>query len=160
VPGHAELAMGAIASGGIRILNDGIIAALGIPSAAIAVAAVREEEELERRESAYRRAGTEAAAVQGKTVILIDDGLATGASMRAAIAAVRARHPSKVVVAVPTAAPDTAALVEEEVDELVCLLKPASFSAVGMWYVDFEQTTDEEVTALLLQAADFGGYNL
>jgi predicted phosphoribosyltransferase len=151
VPGHAELAMGAIASGGVRVLNEGVLLSLRIPARVIDQVAAEEEQELERREKAYR--GNRAAyEIQGRTLILIDDGLATGASMRAAVVALRKREPRRIVVAVPTAAPDTCAAFENEVDEIICATTPEPFVAVGMWYGDFSQTTDEEVRELLEQS--------
>jgi len=152
LPGHEELAIGAIASGGIRVLNHDIVQALKIPQTMIDTVTRQELQELERRERAYRgdRPPPE---VRGRTVILIDDGLATGASMRAAVAALRAQNPARIVVAVPTAAPETCAAFESEVDEIVCAMTPEPFYGVGRWYEDFSQTTDEEVRALLEEAA-------
>lgn len=153
VPGHEELAMGAIASGGIRILSDGIVAALGIPERTIATVAANEEIELTRREQAYRE-GRAPADVRGRTVILVDDGLATGSTMRAAAAALRAQHPERVVIAVPVAPRDTCESLQREADVVVCALAPEPFYAVGNWYEDFSQTTDEEVRELLRRAAE------
>ena len=152
LPGHEELAIGAIASGGIRVLNHDIVQALKIPQTMIDTITRQELQELERRERAYRgdRPPPE---VRGRTVILIDDGLATGASMRAAVAALRAQNSARIVVAVPTAAPETCAAFESEVDEIVCAMTPEPFYGVGRWYEDFSQTTDEEVRALLEEAA-------
>ncbi len=150
VPGHEELAMGAIASGGVRILSEDIIEALGISDREIAAVAAAEEEELKRRERAYR-GDRPAPAVAGRTVILVDDGLATGSTMRAAAAAVRAQEPRRVVVAVPVAPEETCAELRAEVDEVVCVLTPARFHAVGEWYDDFTPTTDAEVRDLLGQ---------
>jgi putative phosphoribosyl transferase len=151
LPGHEELAIGAIASGGVRVLNDDIVQALKIPQTMIETVTRRELQELERRERAYRgeRPGPE---VQGRTVILIDDGLATGASMRAAVAALRLQNPARIVVAVPTAALETCKAFRPEVDEMVCAMTPEPFYGVGRWYEDFSQTTDEEVRALLEEA--------
>jgi putative phosphoribosyl transferase len=148
VPGHEELAMGAIASGGIRILSDDVVTALGIPERVIASIAANEEEELERRERSYRddRPPPE---VKGRTVILVDDGLATGSTMRAAAAALRAQHPERLVVAVPVAPPETCASLRNEVDDVVCARAPEPFFAVGNWYDDFSQINDEEVRQLL-----------
>lgn len=144
VPGQSELAMGAIASGGIRVLNPDIIAALGIAERAIEAVADVETRELERRERAYR--GDRARpAVAGKCVILVDDGVATGATMRAAISALRGQHPAGIVVAVPVAPPDTVAALRREADEVVCLATPEPFLAIGRWYLEFPQLTDEEV---------------
>jgi len=152
VPGHAELAMGAIATGGVMVRNQSVIDALRISERDIDAVAAREGEELERREGAYRD-GRPAPDVAGKTVILVDDGLATGASMKAAVRAVRALKPAAVVVAVPTAAPPSVAEMRAEADEVVCPLMPESFMAVGQWYHDFSPTTDEEVRQLLADAA-------
>ena len=133
VPGHEELAMGAIASGGVKVLNRDVIRMLHISESDIEAAAAREALELERREREYRgdRPPLE---VQGRTIILIDDGIATGATMRAAIAALRRRGAGKIVVAVPVAAPATCVEMESDVDEMVCLATPAAFEAVGEWY--------------------------
>lgn len=153
VPGHEELAMGAIATGGVRVLNDRIIEALYIPESIIDTAALREQHELERREHAYR-GGKPPLDVGGKTVILVDDGLATGATMAAAVTGVRALGSKQVVVAVPTAAPETCQAFEQLVDVTICVETPNPFYGVGMWYVDFSQTTDEEVRELLAGAAN------
>ncbi|OFW01606.1 MAG: phosphoribosyl transferase [Acidobacteria bacterium RIFCSPLOWO2_02_FULL_68_18] len=147
-PGHQELAMGAIASGGVRVLNDDVVRWYGITPDRIDAVAREEERELERRETAYRE-GREPAPVEGRTVILIDDGLATGSTMRAAVQAVRRRKPARVVVAVPVGAPQTCDELSAEADEVVCTRTPERFTAVGQWYVDFEQTTDEDVRRLL-----------
>jgi putative phosphoribosyl transferase len=152
LPGHEELAIGAIASGGIRVLNHDIVQGLKIPQTMIDTVTRQELQELERRERAYR-GDRPPPDIRGRTVILIDDGLATGASMRAAIAALRAQNPARIVVAVPTAAPETCAAFESEVDEVICAMTPEPFYGVGRWYEDFSQTTDEEVRALLEQAA-------
>jgi putative phosphoribosyl transferase len=148
VPGHEELAMGAIASGGIRILCDDVVRAFGIPEYLVATIATNEEEELERGERAYRdqRPPPE---VKGRTVILVDDGLATGATMRAAAAALRTRYPERLVVAVPVAPPETCTVLQSEVDDVVCARAPEPFFAVGNWYDDFSQISDEEVRRLL-----------
>jgi len=152
VPGHEELAMGAIASGGVRVLNRSVVDSLSIPDHVIAAVAVQEQRELERREHAYRgnRPDPE---VRGRTVLLVDDGLATGATMRAAAAAIRAQKPRRLVVAVPVAARETCDEFRDEVDEVVCAITPEPFYAVGVWYRDFSQTTDEEVHELLERAA-------
>jgi len=152
LPGHEELAIGAIASGGIRVLNHDIVQGLKIPQTMIDTVTRQELQELERREGAYR-GNRPPPDVRGRTVILIDDGLATGASMRAAVAALRAQNPARIVVAVPTAAPETCATFESEVDEVICAMTPEPFYGVGRWYEDFSQTTDEEVRALLEEAA-------
>ena len=149
-PGNEELAMGAIASGGIRVLNQSVVGMLGVPADMIDEVAERERHELERRERVYRK-HRPAFDVRGRTVILIDDGVATGSTMRAAIKALR-QTAGRVVVAVPTAAPDTAAELRPEVDEFVALITPPGFYAVGQWYEDFGQTTDAEVTELLERA--------
>jgi putative phosphoribosyl transferase len=151
VPGHEELAMGAIASGGVRVLNEGVVGALDIPSRLIDKIAEREQEELERREQAYR-GGKPQLNNSGKTVILVDDGLATGSSMRAAVEGLRAQGPEKIIVAVPTASPETCEAFENDVDEIVCAETPSPFYGVGLWYTDFSQTSDEEVRALLQEA--------
>lgn len=150
-PGHKEMAMGAIASGGVRVLNDDLIRGLCIPPAAIDAIAQKEALELQRRDLAYR-GKRPAPAVAGQRVILVDDGLATGASMRAAIAAVRQQSPAQIVVAVPVAPVETLAMLRPLVDQLICLLTPAPFFSVGQWYRDFSQTTDEEVKTLLSKA--------
>jgi predicted phosphoribosyltransferase len=152
LPGHEELAIGAIASGGVRVLNEEIVQALRISDEMIDAIAQRELEEMERRERAYR-GDDPAPDVRDRTVILIDDGLATGASMRAAVTALRAGHPARIVVAVPTAAPETREAFEHEVDEIVCAITPEPFEGVGKWYEDFSQTTDEEVREYLEQTA-------
>ncbi|HEU5041607.1 MAG TPA: phosphoribosyltransferase family protein [Gemmatimonadales bacterium] len=148
VPGHEELAMGAIASGGVRILSEDVIDALGISERDIAAVAAAEEDELERREQAYRGARTPPD-VAGKTVILVDDGLATGSTMRAAAAALLAQGPRRLVVAVPVAPAATCEALRSEVDEVVCEVVPEDFHSVGEWYRDFRQTSDEEVRRLL-----------
>jgi putative phosphoribosyl transferase len=151
VPGHEELAMGAIASGGVCMLNDDVVQALRIPRQVIEAVAARELRELERRERAYR-GDRPAPEVRGRTVILVDDGLATGSTMRAAVAALRRLGPSRIVVAVPTAAPATCEEFRHEADECVCDITPDPFYAVGLWYEDFSQTTDDEVRELLERA--------
>lgn len=148
VPGHEELAMGAIATGGAVVLNEDLLDQLQIGQAAIARVRAREQRELQRRERVYR--GNRALpALAGREVVLIDDGLATGATMRAAVAAVRQQRPRKIVVAVPVAPPETVAILEREADAVLCLLTPSPFYGVGYWYQDFAQTTDEEVCGLL-----------
>ena len=148
VPGHEELAMGAIASGGVRVLNERVVRPLGITDAVIKAVEAEERRELERRESAYR-GSRPPIDVHGQTVILVDDGLATGASMRAAVVALRRLEPARIVVAVPVGAPDTCAELEKEADEVVCVSEPEPFFGVGMWYRDFSPTTDDEVRELL-----------
>ena len=148
VPGYEELAMGAVATGGVRVLNDEIVRGLGISDHEIDAAAARELQELARRERLYR-GDRPPPDIAGRTVILVDDGLATGATMRAAIAAVRQRQPARIVVAVPTASPDTCEALKAEADDVVCAMTPEPFLAVGHWYEDFTQTTDDEVRELL-----------
>lgn len=148
VPGHEEVAMGAITSGGVRVINESIIDSFHIGSAEIERAMERETMELDRRERAYR-GGREPCEVKGKTVILIDDGIATGATISAAIRLLRLQKAGRVVVAVPVAAPDSAARIRGEADELFALFEPDPFVAVGRWYDDFEQTTDAMVNAAL-----------
>ncbi len=153
VPGHEELAMGAIASGGVRVLNEEVVESLRIPDDTIEMVAAEEGRELERRERAYR-GDRPAPDVRGKTVILVDDGLATGSSMRAAVAALRQRGPARIVVAVPVGARETCAEFHHLADETVCARTPDPFYAVGLWYADFSQTSDDEVRELLERAAD------
>lgn len=143
--------MGAIASGGVRVISNDVVAALGIPDRAIATIAAHEEHELERRNQLYR-GDRQPPDVRGKTVILVDDGLATGSTMRAAVAALKAQGPERLVVAVPVAAPETCEALSREVDEVVCARAPERFFAVGNWYVDFSQTSDAEVRGLLRRA--------
>ena len=152
VPYQPELAMGAIASGGVRVLNDDVIAAARITSPMLESATRIEQRELERRERAYRN-GRPAVPVKDKVAILIDDGLATGSTMRAAVEAVRRLQPSRVVVAVPLGAPETCHGLAQIADEVICVEMPVPFSAVGLWYEDFSQTSDDEVRALLEAAA-------
>lgn len=151
VPGHEELAMGAIASGGVRVINESILRSLGISEEVLARTAAVEENELGRRERLLR-GDRAAASVEGRMVVLVDDGLATGSSMRAAVAAVRARKPASVIAAVPVAAGATCDEIELEADRIVCLRKPEPFLAVGIWYEQFEQVSDEEVQELLGRA--------
>lgn len=148
VPGYEELAMGAVATGGVRVLNDRIVNGLGIPGYIIDAVAAQEQQELARRERLYR-GGRPPPDVRGRTVILVDDGLATGATMHAAVQALRQLQPARIVVAVPTASPDTCEELRAEVDEVICAITPEPFQAVGRWYEDFSQTTDEEVRELL-----------
>jgi putative phosphoribosyl transferase len=152
VPGFEELAMGAIASGGTRVINPQVVAHLRDPEAMIAVATQRENLELERREREYRD-GRPAPPLRGRLAILVDDGLATGATMRAAVHALRQQQVEKIVVAVPVGAPETCQQLAQEADELVCLMEPGDFQAVGHYYRDFSQTSDEEVRQLLTDAA-------
>lgn len=151
VPGQEELAMGAIASGGRRVLNEEVVQGLGIPPRVIEAVTAREQQELARRERRYRgnRPGFD---VRGRTVILVDDGLATGATMRAAIAALRQQQPARIVVAVPVAPPTVCQELGDAADEVACLLTPEVFLGVGQWYEDFSPTTDAEVHSLLERA--------
>jgi putative phosphoribosyl transferase len=148
VPGHEELAMGAIATGGVRLLNHDVVNALGIPMNVINAVAAREQQELERREQAYR-GDRGPIALTNKTVILVDDGLATGATMRAAVRAARQQQPARVIVAVPVGAVSTCADLVAEADDVVCVRMPDPFVAVGLWYRDFTPTSDHEVRSLL-----------
>ena len=143
--------MGAIASGGVRVLNDDVVQMLAIPEGVINKVAAREQQELERRERLYR-GDRPAYEVCGRTIILVDDGIATGATMRAAVAALRQQQPARIVIAVPAAASSTCEEFAAEVDELVCVIRPDGFFAVGFWYENFSQTTDEEVRDLLQRA--------
>ena|SRR5437867_1674317 len=148
VPRHEELAMGAIASGGVRVLNRQVIDDLGLTQDVIEAVTAAELAELHRRERLYR-AHRPPLDLRGRAVILIDDGLATGSTMRAAVAAVREQAAARVIVAVPVAPPDTCDTLARQADEVICPLRPHDFEAVGRWYEDFAQTTDEEVRALL-----------
>ncbi|HEY3694318.1 phosphoribosyltransferase [Phenylobacterium sp.] len=147
-PGHEEFAMGAIGTGGVRVLNDDVVKGLRIPPYAIDAVTAQERQELVRRERLYR-GGRAAPDLRGLTVILVDDGLATGATMKAAIQALRQLQPGRIVVAVPAASPETCEQLKPEVDEIVCDITPEPFHAVGAWYEDFSQTTDEDVRELL-----------
>ena len=148
MPGHEELAMGAIASGGVQVINEDVIGWMPVSKKAIEAVAERERIELARRETAYRgdRPPIE---VEGRTVVIVDDGLATGSTMRAAIRALRKMRPRAIVVAVPVAARETCESLRSEADDIVCLRTPQPFDAVGLWYRNFEQTTDAEVHELL-----------
>lgn len=148
VPGQPELAMGAIATGGVRVLNEDLVRRLSIPERVTDQVTERERRELERRERTYRGGGAPPA-IGGKTVILVDDGLATGATMRAAVMALKALGPEAIVVAVPTASPETCEEFRGEVDDVVCVHTPQPFHGVGRWYRDFSQTTDADVQELL-----------
>jgi erythromycin esterase-like protein/adenine/guanine phosphoribosyltransferase-like PRPP-binding protein len=150
VPGYEELAMGAVATGGVRVLNEQLVERLGIPEQMIDAVAAHERQELARRERLYR-GGCPPPDVRGRTVILVDDGLATGATMHAAIEALRQQHPARIVVAVPTASPETCEEMKTKADDVICAITPEPFHAVGRWYRDFSQTTDEEVRLLLAQ---------
>jgi putative phosphoribosyl transferase len=154
VPGQEELAMGAIASGGVRILNQRLVQALGIPDEVIDTLIAEEERELRRQEREYRE-GRPPLDVLGRAVVLVDDGLATGSSMRVAAVALRDKKPAQIVVAVPVAAPATCAEFQSEVDQVVCAVTPEPFRAVGQWYRNFSQVSDEEVRDLLRRSATF-----
>lgn len=151
VPGEEELAMGALATGGVRVLNKELIHALGISETQIERVSAREALELQRRELAYRgtRGGAE---IEGRTVILVDDGLATGSTMRAGVAALRQRNPQQIVIAAPVGARASCDSLQMDADRVVCLATPLDFSSVGEWYDDFSQTTDQEVSRLLDEA--------
>jgi predicted phosphoribosyltransferase len=151
VPGYEELAMGAVATGGVRVLNDQIVAGLRIPDHVIEAVAEAEQRELARRERLYR-GDRPPPDVRHRTVILVDDGLATGATMQAAIKALRALPPARIVVAVPTGSPETCEQLKAQADDVICAITPEPFHAVGLWYEDFTQTTDEEVRDLLARA--------
>lgn len=151
-PGHRELAMGAIASGGVRVLNEDVVRWYGISESAIERIAREEQEELERREREYR-GDRPAPDLTNRVVILIDDGLATGSTMRAAAQAVRAHRPARVVIAVPVGAPQTCAELAAVADEVICARMPEPFSAVGQWYLNFDQTSDDEVRELLQKSS-------
>jgi predicted phosphoribosyltransferase len=148
LPGHDELAMGAIASGGVRVLNEDVVRSFGVPAAVIDDVARKEEVELVRRERDYR-AGRAPIELRDLIVLLVDDGLATGATMKAAVRAVRAQRPSRVIVAVPVGSPDSCGELAGFADEVVCARTPRDFTSVGQWYRDFSETTDREVRDLL-----------
>src|SRR5206468_8889937 len=152
VPGFEELAAGAIASGGVRVLNEDVVRAIPYATEAIEAVTAKETAELQRREQIYRE-GRPAPELREKIVILVDDGLATGATMRAAVKALRQQGAAKIVVAVPVGPPDTCREIEQEADETICLSTPPFFQAVGQYYEDFSQTSDEDVRELLSQAA-------
>src|SRR5262249_11147276 len=154
VPGHEELAMGALATGGVRVLND-VGQRLGIPASLIEAVTKHELSEVERRERAYRGNLTPLD-VRNRTVILVDDGLATGSTMRAAVKALRQQQPASIVVAVPVAAPQSCEELRGLADDVICAVTPEAFHAVGLWYQDFSQTTDEEGRALLQRGAKVG----
>ena len=153
VPGHEELAMGAVASGGVRVLNQDVVEHLNIPFRIVERVTAKELGELERRERAYRRDRPQPELGE-RTLILVDDGLATGSTMRAAVLALRRRGPRKIVVAVPTASPQTCADLRSDADEVICAITPEPFYAVGIWYRDFSEISDDEVRRLLADAAD------
>ena len=152
VPGHEELAMGAIASGGIRILNEDLTRQINIPERIIDAVTAREQQELERRERLYRGERLPPN-IRSKTVIVVDDGLATGSTMKAALAALRQQRAAKLIVAVPTAPPETCESLRAYADEVICAVTPDPFLAVGAWYRGFDQTTDDEVRDLIKRAA-------
>ena len=151
VPGHEELAMGAIATGGARVLNEEVVARLAISPETVDAAVRQEGAEVARREHLYR-GERPPPQLGGRIVVLVDDGLATGATMRAAVAAVRQQRPERIIVAVPAAAPETCAMLRTEVDELICVLTPDPFVAVGFWYENFAQIGDDAVRELLERA--------
>jgi putative phosphoribosyl transferase len=151
VPGHEELALGAVAAGGVVVINRALMRSLQITRDQVEAVLASEEAELKRREQLYRDSRPEPE-VRGKTVILVDDGLATGATMHASVLALRERNPGRIVVAVPTAAQETCDAFRDLVDDMVCATTADPFYGVGQWYEDFSQTTDEEVRALLAQA--------
>ena len=155
VPDHEEYALGAIATGGVRVINQDLVRALRIPPATIEAIAAREQQELERRERAYR-GDRPPPDVRGRTAILVDDGLATGATMHAAVRALKQQGAGRVVVAVPIAPPETCDQLREVVDDIVCAVTPEPFHAVGLWYEDFSQTTDDEVRDLLGRSTRVG----
>jgi putative phosphoribosyl transferase len=156
LPGQEELAMGAIATGGTRVLNEEVVNKLNVPPEVIDGVAAQEQRELSRREHDYRDARP-APEVRGRIIILVDDGLATGSTMRAAVAALRQQGPARIVVAVPVGAPETCTDLRYEADETVCAETPQPFYAVGAWYHDFSQTSDEEVRDFLTRAAERHG---
>jgi predicted phosphoribosyltransferase len=153
MPGHREYAIGAIASGGVRILSEDVVRAYGVPAEAIETIAREEQAELERREREYRQ-GAPLINLRDRNVIVVDDGLATGSTMRAAVQAVRQHQPARVIVAVPVGAPESCNELADVADETVCAHTPEPFRAVGLWYRDFSETTDDEVRSLLRQHAD------
>ncbi len=150
-PGREELAIGAIARGGVRVLNEGLIRELGLTRAELAAIEGRERDELERRERRYRD-GRASPVLAGRTAVVVDDGLATGSTMLAAVGAIQAEHPAAIIVAVPVADPEVCAMLGDACDGVVCLLTPHPLGAVGFYYEDFSQTADEEVQALLAAA--------
>jgi len=153
VPGQEELALGAIASGGVRVLNEDILGAVEIPDEMLSTIEAKERQELQRRERDYR-GDHPPPDIRGRTVILVDDGLATGSTMRAAVAALRQQHPTRIIAAVPVGSPETCAELQVVADEAVCANMPEPFLAVGLWYDDFSQTTDEEVRELLRRSQE------
>jgi len=155
VPGQKELAMGAMASGGVRVLNSEVISMLRISEQAIATVAAEEQQELEQQQHAYR-GDLPFPDLAGRTVIIVDDGVATGSTMRAAVQALRQMQPARIVVAAPVAASETCQSLARDADEVVCVSMPEPFHAVSAWYQDFSQTTDEQVRTLLLNFAAIG----
>jgi putative phosphoribosyl transferase len=155
VPGHEELAAGAIASGGARVVNEDVVRGVGLDKARLDEIAAREQAVLERREQLYR-GHSAAVELKDKQVIVVDDGLATGATMRTAVAALRQQGPARIVVAVPTAPAETCQVLAREADEVVCAMSPTPFFSIGEWYVNFDQTSDEQVVELLERASGFG----
>ena len=151
-PHNKELAMGAIGMGGVMVVNDDVVESLGVSAETIAAVVALEEKELERRDRAYR-GDRPLPNVQGRTIILIDDGIATGATLRAAIATLKQQKPASIIVAVPVAPRSTCNELKAEVDNVVCLVAPESFYSIGVWYDKFPQTTDEEVRSLLAQSS-------
>ncbi len=152
LPGHEEFGIGAIASGGVRVVDDSVLRAYGVDSRTLEEITDREQRELERRERRYRD-DRPFPAIQDRVVILVDDGLATGSTMRAAVAALRAEGPREIVVAVPVGAPETCSAMARLADDVVCLMTPEPFYAVGLWYENFDQTDDDEVHDLIERAA-------
>lgn len=152
VPGHRELAMGAIASGGVQVMDDALVSQLNVPDAAVRAVVAEERRELLRREHLYR-GDRQPLALANQVVVLVDDGLATGSTMRAAVQAIRLQKPARIVVAVPVASVPASNLLRHTADEVICVRMPKSFSAVGEWYIDFAETSDEEVRAALREAA-------
>jgi predicted phosphoribosyltransferase len=159
VPGHEELAMGAISTGGVRVINADVVDYLRIPTRVVDAVVDAELRELERRERLYRGARPEPD-VSGKTLILVDDGLATGSTMRAAVEALRQQNPARIVVAVPVSARETCDEYRMGVDEIICAKTPEPFMGVGMWYRDFSQTTDEEVREILARSENLNTTDL
>lgn len=151
-PGYPEYAMGAIASGGVQVIDDQVVRSMGIPTSVITDIAARELHELERREQLYRGRHLPLQ-IAGQSVILVDDGIATGSSMRAAVTALRSHQPARIVVAVPVAARQACEKLRADVDDLVCLIEPESFIAVGQWYEDFHQIRDQDVHDILAKAS-------
>lgn len=152
VPWQEELAMGAIATGGVQVLNNDIIMSAGVNKEELEEVATLQQLELQRREHLYR-GGRPAPSLHGRTVVLVDDGIATGSTVRAAIAVIRAQHPARLVLAVPVAQDSIAAALEAEVDELVCVRRPGDLYAISAWYDHFPQTTDREIQEVLMRAA-------